>query len=70
MGYGCPLFHKIGIARSVENLQIRDARCVSVYVESPLRQDNIGKKCRVPFIYILAPPELIASIQNVKAIGV
>ena len=61
-------FHKIGITRGGK-LQIRGARGVPIYVESPLRLDNIGKKCRMPFIYTLAPPELIASIQNVKAIG-
>ena len=34
-------------------LQIRGARGVPIYVESPMRLDNIGKKCRVPFIYTL-----------------
>ena len=32
---------------------IRGARGVPIYVESPLRLDNIGKKCRVPFTYTL-----------------
>ena len=54
----------------MENLQIGSARGVPINVESPLRLDNIGKKVQgALYLYSLAPPELIASIQNVKAIG-
>ena len=33
-------------------LQIRGARGVPAYVESPMRLDNFGKKCRVPFNFV------------------
>ena len=53
-----------------KSLQVRGAKGVPIHRESLLRLDNIGKKCSVAFyLYSLAPPKLIASIQNVKAIG-
>ena len=36
-----------------EGLQIRGAKGVHVEAETPLGLDNLGKKCKVPFIYTL-----------------
>ena len=47
------VFHKIGNARGLDGLKSRSARGVLIHGETPLRLDNIGKKCRVPLIYTL-----------------
>ena len=57
IGSECPIFHKIGNAREIEKLKIWDARMYHSW-KTPPRQDNIGKKCRVPF-------ELSVSIKNI-----
>ena len=46
-------FIKLAAQWGLNGLQIRDARGVPVHGETPLRLDNIGKKCRVPFVYAL-----------------
>ena len=43
---------KLGM-QGVYGLQNKGARGVHIHGETPLRLDNIGKKCRVPFIYTL-----------------
>ena len=54
----------------MNGLQIRGAGSVYIHGETPVRLDNIGKKMQgALFLYSLAPPGLIASIQNIKAIG-
>ena len=52
IGSKCPIFHKIGNARGVDNPKIM---VLGEYCswKTPLRLDNIGKKCRVPFIYTI-----------------
>ena len=50
---GCPIFIKLAKQGGWMALQIRCARDVCIHGETPLRLDNIGKKCRVPFIYTL-----------------
>ena len=39
--------------QGLDGLQIRGARGVCIHGETPLRLDNIGKKCRVSFLYTL-----------------
>ena len=44
----------------------RCCRGVPIYVKSPLRLDNIGKKMQdALYLCSLAPPALIASIQDI-----
>ena len=50
IGYIFPIFHKIGNAKGVNILQMRSVHNEG---ETPLRLDNLGKKCRAPFIYTL-----------------
>ena len=59
------IFHKIGKASGVNTLKIRGAKNVHKEGKTPLRLDNFGKRCRVPFFNSLAPPELVSSIQNI-----
>ena len=53
----------------MNTIKIRGARVSTLMEKTPLRLDNFGTKCRVPFVYTLAPPELIASIWCTPGVG-
>ena len=52
-GLKCPLYYKNGIARGVNYHKNRGARGVPFMDNTPGDMDNIGKECRLPFIYTL-----------------
>ena len=64
IGYLCPIFHKIGNARGWILSRLGVLR-VSTLREKTLRLDNYGKNVECLCLYSLAPPKLIASIQNI-----
>ena len=53
IGYKGPIFHKNGSVRGVNYPKIRGARGVSFMDNTPRDMDNIGNKCRLPFVYTL-----------------
>ena len=60
------LYCKNGIARGVNYHQNRGARGVPFMDYTPGDMDNIGKKMQAAsYLYSLAHPELIASIQHI-----
>ena len=68
IGSKCPIFHHIGNASGVQNLKIRVARGILFMEDNPWDWIILAKMQGAFCLCSLAPPELIASIQNVKAI--
>ena len=56
IGSKCPISHKISNARGIKTSQLGCKGC-TIHGRHPLRQDNMGKKCRVPFVYAFWIPE-------------
>ena len=67
IGYGVPIFHKIGDTREFDYLRIRGARD-TIQGKLPETWMILAKNAGCFLLMLLAPPELIALIQNVKAI--
>ena len=63
----CAIFHKLAM-QGVRNVKIRSARGVPFMEDNPRDWIILAKNAGCLCLCSLAPPELIASIQNVKAI--